>query len=173
LARSVLFEKTAPASPNVGIVGQRYGFLVVLYDVDLATGPKNSSRYAGLSRLASVRMVDSKKVALARDRLSAEVQCRAVVDPPSVWVWRSIRPCFARSAAVPAAAARRPAGRLGALVAENLRVEAARTLMEQSSHSIDVVARQTGFDSLCRRLSRLGAKSAAELPRAQMGRSAS
>lgn len=36
-------------------------------------------------------------------------------------------------------------GQSPAKAIENLRVEAARTLMEQSSHPIDVVARQTGF----------------------------
>lgn len=36
-------------------------------------------------------------------------------------------------------------GQSPAKAIENLRVEAARTLMEQSRHSIDVVARQTGF----------------------------
>jgi len=36
-------------------------------------------------------------------------------------------------------------GQSPAKAIENLRVEAARNLMEQSRHSIDVVARQTGF----------------------------
>ena len=37
-------------------------------------------------------------------------------------------------------------GQSPAKAVENLRVEAARLMMEQSRHSIDVIARQTGFD---------------------------
>jgi transcriptional regulator GlxA family with amidase domain len=36
-------------------------------------------------------------------------------------------------------------GQSPAKAVENLRVEAARFMMEQSRHSIDVIARQTGF----------------------------
>jgi transcriptional regulator GlxA family with amidase domain len=47
-----------------------------------------------------------------------------------------------KSASVQPCVPRRP---IAAKAVENLRVETARLMMEQSRHSIDVIARQTGF----------------------------